>query len=354
MNLAEIVHKQLFALSNWADIPSDISDTLDSVFRILTRESLNRPATPPFAGLSQINPSGLPFQWSFCINSKKPQVRFLCEAGYPGTAVLERLELSLQKLGEICPPLGLPYPSWLDDIVLPHIFPNTCRLPSDWTSAIWFALGAGASGICPKVYINLMQDQPFMRWRRLGYVLRDLDRLDSLKKLCDISGQVSKDSWPAGLAIDVMPDGSAGRIKTYFRSGEVCRGWLEKWYSAVGGKNMIRNIFGLVDALPQNPLQTYKDSTFFLSLEFSTDNKISLKTDVTVARYDLNDQQITDIVLKALRNLGLDDSSYIAALKAIGAWPPSTEDKKHQQLIGYGYEPDGSCHINIYCEPPLP
>lgn len=354
MNLANIVRTQLFALADWAQLPENVFHQLDGVFGLLTHEALLRPAQQPFKGLGKINPDGLPFQWSFCIDNKPPTVRFLCESGTPGTSVQTRIALSINKLKETCRLLNIPFPAWFSDIVISHILPNDQPLPDDWLSAIWFAVGAGRKGILLKIYVNLRKDAPIERWKRIGRVLRDIDRKNSLVTLCEMSGRVSKDSWPSGLAIDIMPDGSPGRIKVYFRSGEVCQAWIENWYKALNAPEHIPYIRKMLEILPWQSNHPYPHGTFFVSTEFSPDDKVSLKTDFTVKRWGHTDRHIADGVQRLIEHLELNKSLYTSGLAAIECWPNNQADSTIQQLVGLGYEPDGSRHVNVYCEPPLP
>lgn len=354
MNLAETVRGQLFSLAEWAQLPDTVSQRLDGLFGLLTHEALVRPAQRPFKGLGKINPDGLPFQWSFCIDNGPPTVRFLCESGTPGTSIQTRIALSNDKLKESCRLLEIPFPAWFGEIVMPLIMPSDQPLPEDWLSAIWFAAGAGRKGILLKVYVNLMRDSAIERWKRIGGVLRDMGRKDSLVKLCEMSERVSQDSWPSGLAIDIMPDGSPGRIKVYFRSGEVCQGWIENWYKVLDAAEHIPYIRKMLEILPWQSNERYPQGTFFVSTEFSRDNKVSLKTDFTVARWGHTDRHIADGVRGLIEHLGLDESLYTSGLAAIECRSDNHANSPVQQLVGLGYEPDGSRHINVYCEPPLP
>jgi len=353
VNLAKIVRTQLFALAQWAQLPDNVFQRLEGVFSLLTHEALMRPVQQPFKGLSKINPDGLPFQWSFCIDNKPPTVRFLCESGTPGTSLNTRIALSLNKLKETCSLLDIPSPAWFRDIVMSHVMPDNQPLPDDWLSAIWFAVGAGKKGVLLKIYVNLMKDAPIERWKRIGRVLRDIGRKGSLVRLCELSGHVSKDSWPSGLAIDIMPDGTPGRIKVYFRSGEVYTGWIENWYKVLNASEHLPYIRKMLEILPWQPNDPYPQGTFFVSMEFSSDNQISLKTDFTVTRWGHTDQHIVSGVKRLIEHLKLNESFYTSGLAAIGAWPNNQADSTIQQLVGLGFEPDGSRHLNVYCEPPL-
>jgi len=353
VSLFEIIRKQLDALVCWANIPYVVEQRLQGVFEILTNEALMRPAFPPFHGMAKINPSGLPFQWSFCADNKLNTVRFLCESGLPGTSSQWRFKLSMQKFEEVCSLLNIQFPAWLKEDVLPYIIPKNDAWPTHWLSAIWFAVGASSNGILVKVYFNLLRDQAIDRWKRIGWVLKALGRVESLVKLCNISGKVSKDSWPSGLAIDILPNGKAGRVKIYFQSGKVFHNWLEKWYNAVGAGREIPYVRRMLEVYPWNENHPYMEKAFFTALEFSAKDEISLKTDLAVSRWVKGDLCIVEGVRKLLNYLDLDESHYVSWLKTIGAWPSDPSRSISHHLVGLGFEPDGAHHLNVYCEPPL-
>lgn len=357
-SLRQSVSVQLAALSRWAHLPPGIADRLTGLFDIFTCDSLEQSLIAPFSGLSHINSSGLPFQWCFSFGSER-SVRFLCEAGVPGTDPGRRLQDSIEALGGALAVLGTPEPHWLSEILVAHLLPTEGEWPDHWGSAMWFGVGASRSLVATKVYVNLKRDAPVDRWRRVGWVLKCLGRTNSLRWLCDLSRSVSADSWPVGVAFDIRPDGGAGRVKTYFRAGAVREDWLQRWYAAVGAEAEFAAVRCLLDSFPRCGRLPYPSGSFVVSLEFhGSDDDPSLKTDLGVTRWLGDDLAIVSGTRRAMTALGLDDGELTAALRAIGAWPPPPSEACPsepgvQRFVGLGFEPDGGHHVNVYVEPPL-
>ncbi|MEU4065739.1 hypothetical protein AB0F25_25515 [Streptomyces wedmorensis] len=356
--LEQLVGGQLQGLSAAARLPHATADRLRAVFTVLTRESLDRPCADGYPGLSAINANGLPFQWSACFGARKapPTVRFLCESGTPGTAARERLALSLDRLGQACRLVGLSgVPRWYTDQVLARLLPCDEDWPAHWRSALWTGVGAADQTIALKPYVNLCRGAPLERWRRVGWVLKSLGRDRALERLCDLSSQVSRDSWPVGLAVDITPTGEPGRVKTYFRSGPVTAAWLQRWYTAVGAHAHFPALRELLDVFPHPDRATYPGDSFVLTLEaHPTDGVLTLKTDLAATRWMTGDAAIARGAARLLSRLGLDPGGLDGTLAALGA-PPLTEDRSDVlRFVGFGYEPDGSHHVNVYLEPPVP
>jgi hypothetical protein len=231
--------------------------------------------------------------------------------------------------------------------------PSDHEWPSEWFSGIWFAVGANKHEISLKVYLNIKLDDSFKRWKKIGWVLKALGREASLERFCDLSTKVSRNSWPSGLAIDILPNGKAGRIKVYFESAEVYPDCLEKWYYATGGEWVLPHILKMIELFPWKKGLPYPEKAFFISLEFSADESISLKTDFSVSRWMENDICIVEGIKELLNNAGLKSTAYIKWLEAMGAWPPEKSVCQTHQLVGFGFEPDRTYHVNVYCRPPL-
>jgi hypothetical protein len=355
--LDQLVGRQLWRLSAAAGLPQATTERLSAVLTVLTRESLGRPAAEHYPGLSGINANGLPFQWSASFGSEKPPatVRFLCESGTPGTTARERLPLSLDRLGQACRLVGLPgVPQWYTDHVLARVLPHPEDWPAHWRSALWTGVGASGRAIGLKPYVNLRRDSPLQRWRRVGWVLKDLGRDRALETLCHLSSRVSRHSWPVGLAVDITPTGEPGRIKTYFRSGPVTAAWLQRWYAALGADAHLPALRELLDAFPHPDRAEYPDQAFVLTLEaHATDGVFTLKTDLAVNRWTAGDAAVVHGATRLLARLGLGPAGLGTVLAALGATPPAQDRSDVLRFVGLGYEPDGSHHVNVYLEPPV-
>jgi len=208
-NLFSRVRLQLDALSEWGNTGAEACGRLVSVFEALTGEALDRPANPPFPGLSFINADGLPFQWVFRFSRAQSGFGFVCESGKPGDSPQQRLEYSLERFNMACDIAGVTRPSWFRDVTAAIMPPGNESLPAHWRSAMWMGVAASRTGIQLKPYLNLNRGTARERWMRAGWTLKHLGRLESLERLCAVSHRVSADSWPVGLAFDILPNGEA-------------------------------------------------------------------------------------------------------------------------------------------------
>ena len=346
--------KQLHGLSRWARLPASSEAAAETALRALTAGSLDRPARPPFGGLSFINADGLPFQWCLRLRPEGAGFAFLCEAGAPGTSARDRCAVSLAALRATLPALGVEWPTDLDP-VLRIILPDAAAFPPHWRSAIWTGVAVGATGIALKPYFNLNRDTPRERWERLGHVLLALGRPRSLERLCEISGRVSRGSWPVGLAIDILPPGRVGRLKAYFRSQPgMDLEWLERWYSALDASAAWPKLRRLVDSFPCTTPGGHPPRSFFLGLEFhERDGHVSIKTDLSPDKW-IGPADRLPCLRRSLLRLGIGDHDLGAALRAIDPRIGEDEWGGSVRLVGYGFEPDGADHVNVYLEPPLP
>lgn len=353
LTLGGAVRAQLYALCDWAGLPPPMRGQLVAIYDLLTQEAMNRPPIAPFDGLSFINANGLPFQWSLSLGSGPRTVRFLCEAGTPGETPVRRCEFSRERLAQACLILDIPWPQWLRESVFPHTLPRDGEWPSHWRSALWFGVGVSSRNVMLRPYFNLNRDTPLKRWHRVGWILKSLGRDGALRRLCDLSCQVSAESWPVGLAVDILPSGAPGRVKVYFRSGATSPDWLNRWYVAVGAKHESGSVRQLLDVFPYLEKRIYQPRSFIVSLEFHDDREVSLKTDLAIARWIPSDAEIAGGIRHLMAKLGLDESEFISALECISAWPPCPDEVRTLRFVGLGYEPDGSRHLNLYIEPPV-
>jgi hypothetical protein len=352
--LKDAVARQLDGVIGWAGLPGPIAHAVRLAFTGLTEGALGRPAAPPFTGLSRINANGLPFQWSFSLGpDSERSVRFLCEAGQPGQSAIERLAVSRTCLAGTIGALGCTMPAWLDPCVFKHVLPDADTWPGHWRSALWFGVGATHKGLLIKPYVNLNRGTALERWRRLGTVLAALGRDADLATLCALSRAVSRDSWPVGLAVDVLPDGACGRLKIYFRSSAVCTGWLARWYAATNGLAHARAVRCALDALPFCGAGRYPEHAFIVGLELHG-GAVSLKTDFAITRWMPSDAAIGAGVELLLRGIGADPATFGQALEAIGGKSLCPRTARLLRFVGLGHEPDGREHVNVYVEPPLP
>lgn len=341
------------ALCDRAGLEAGVRALARDLFGRLTAGALERPATPPYEGLSRINGNGLPFQWSFQLDNDAPGIRFLCEAGRPGASSRERYLFSLERLREACQLIGCSALPTLEVLLDRQLLPGEAEWPSHWQSALWFAVGIDQRGAGIKAYFNLNRGTPEQRWRRIGQVLAGLGRRSALRSLCDLSGEVSRGSWPVGIAFDLLSGDRIGRVKCYFRSEPCAADWLVRWYGACGMAAEAERVRRLLDAFPLVDCRRYPERAFHLSLElYSGDHPTTLKIDLDIGRWLKEDDAITALRVGSLcRELGIDSSSYLDNLDALGLDPARRSQTRLHRFVGLGLEEGGGCHINTYLEP---
>ena len=213
-------------------------------------------------------------------------------------------------------------------------------------------MASADTGILLKPYLNLNRGTARERWMRAGWLLKNLGRVESLERLCAISHRVSANSWPVGLAFDILPNGEPGRMKIYFRSGAVGPDWLAKWHEATGYRAHAAKLRACLDLFPWTGSKTYPDGAFTLSLEFHPDGTVSLKTDLAVTKWIANDGQSLTACEVLIERIGADPAGLKSAMAAIGAPPIGNASGDVMRFAGLGLEPDGSCHVNVYIAPP--
>jgi hypothetical protein len=338
----------------WAGLGAPARRSICGVFDLLTREALDRAPRPPFEGLSYINADGLPLQWVLRFSAEGEAFGWLCEAGRPGDSPFERFTQSLERLYWAWDMAGSARPAWLEAVAAELLPSGETQWPAHWRSALWVGVGAADHGAVVKVYFNLNRDAPRERWLRAGRVLQRFGRNASLERLCELSGLVSPDSWPVGLAVDALPDGGPGRVKVYFRSGAVQADWLQRWYRAAGYERHATILRRGLELFPWAGRQPYPEAAFTVSLEFHRrDGELGLKTDFGITKWMPSDEQIVRAAQGLLAAAGAEPNRLQEALETLGAWPPAPGATPVMRFVGLGSEPDGSCHVNVYLEPPL-
>lgn len=344
------VQQRLPALSRWAGLRPEVEDDFGAVLEHLTRNVAHL-AGPPYAGLSTINASGMPFQWSASLGAPRA-VRCLCETGPVGASVFERAVTGLRLLDEARAWIGQAPSQALQDVVAPELLPKAAEVPAHWRSALWIGLGAAQRGVRFKPYFNLNRGTPLQRWQRVARVLAGLGWGESLRRCCELSARVSEGSWPVGLALDLGTDASVSRMKVYFRGDPASRAWLERWYCAVHGAGSLSPLRDLLDALPCPGGRLLPPGSMVLSLEFHAEGALSLKTDLGVTRWLADDIAIRAGTRRLLDALGLPTEALDDFLRACGQLPEDAcPTSDHLRFVGLGLEPDGSRHVNVYTEP---
>ncbi|KAA3609588.1 MAG: hypothetical protein DWQ01_09675 [Planctomycetota bacterium] len=349
------IESQLRAFSSWAGLPDKIQNRLHQTFRTLCRESLNQKIKRKYPGLSEINASGLPFQWSLCLGKPEltaPSVRFLCEVGVPGSHGKDRQQLSLARLRQCSQSLHLgDHGRWLEG-AKQFLLPDTW--PESWYSSVWIAVGANAKGCLLKPYFNLNHGTPKQRWDCIGQFLAASGRLQNLETLCRLSGQVSRGSIPMGIALDFLPQGQCGRIKIYFANEEVDFTWLQRWYQAAGAEQHVASFRSLLETFPPPSGDRLAPRSMLLSLELQRESEpSSLKTDFALTHWMPHDQSIWNGLQAWMHRRSWPIGPASELLHTLGILPASDNHCDLFRFVGFGQEPDGSEHLNLYFEPSL-
>ena len=325
------------------------------IFALFTKDSLDRPAVPPFTGLSYINADGLPFQWVLRLDQGGGW-GFLCETGPIGAAPAARLGHTLGLIEQGCIAAHGHAPLFLDRAAALLAPPAGELWPAHLRSAAWVGVALKGNALRIKPYFNLNWGNCRDRWLRAGWILKELARPAALARLCTLSEHCSQDSWPAGLALDIEPDGSTGRVKIYFRSLPTTLGWLARWYNAAGlGREAesVRRFLDLFGPAGNAFGNRYPASAFVISLEVHADESLSLKTDLAITKWNIADAAVAEHARTLLASSNEAADQLTEACRSIGAWPLSTQAASVIRFVGLGSEPDGGRHLNVYIEPPL-
>ena len=351
--LGSVVADQLDRLLPIYAPDAGTAGNLRNLFSLLTAEALDRPARPPFDGLSFINANGLPFQWVFNLSPCGNGLGFLCEVGRPGGSGATRLTQTLDRIERACSLAGGASPRFLREaaaILLPGV---TEPWPAHWRSAAWVGVAARGRMTALKPYFNMNRGHCRERWLRAGWLLKALGRERALAKLCDLSAYCSPGSWPVGLAIDILPDGSAGRVKLYFRSEPTTLAWLARWHDAAGLAAAAPEIRRFLDLFGPMNQRTLPDGAIVVSLEVHADERLSLKTDLAVTKWTGDDGALFEAATALLSPADAAGKTLAASLRALGCEPGNSAASALLRFVGLGLEPDGASHLNLYLEPPL-
>lgn len=353
-SFASILEEQLVILAQHYNFSKPLINRLKKIYHLLCHESLSGKMELPYGGLSRINSNGIPFQWSFSFAPNyQESLRFICETGTPYTSCYKRFQYSLLQIDDLNSLLNIPKTSWFKEQALPILMPEVSEWPNHWKSALWFAVGANKNGILYKIYLNLNVGDIRDRWSKVGRLLTVLNRLSSLKEWCAISADVSKNSIPVGIALDVLPNGECGRVKIYFRSEEVTLSWLARWYRATNGEAVEPMIRKLIESYPLTGTKVYPNQSFFVSWEAGAHEKATLKTELAITNFNFSEREVVNRTYSLMDKLNLQFGEYKKQLALIGYSEPYHINEKAHKFVGIGFENDGNFHLNTYVQPML-
>lgn|GEM_PF-1823468 len=352
-HLGVLVRSQAMALGRHCGTSPAKRQQIDALIAMLASEALDRPAVPPFYGLSAINADGLPFQWVLRFGRGSPGWGFVCEVGTPGTAPIARHVETLRRIQVAASMLDLPSSEWLNDIA-GIVAPVDESWPEHWRSGTWVGVACKGDEIGLRPYFNLNTGGPRERWLRIGHVLARLGRRQALARLCVLSDTCSAGSRPVGLAVELRSDGGCGRVKVYFRcEPDVGQEWLVRWYEATGLGSEAPVLRRLLDLLGPVGTSRFPEGGVVLSLEIHADEAFSIKTDLSVTKWASTDETVAEGCEAMLAALGGEPWAPRGALAALGAARADRTNCTLTRFVGIGCEPDATRHLNLYLAPPL-
>jgi len=323
------------------------------LYRLFTADSLDRPATLPFDGLSFINASGLPFQWVFNLSPAGHGLGFLCEVGHPGTPAAMRLAETLDRVKAACRLADGTNPGFLRQAAAILLPAGAEPWPDHWRSAAWVGVVSRGRTVALKPYFNLNRGSCRDRWLRVGWLLKALRRERALAKLCELSPCCSAGSWPVGLALDILPDGCVGRVKFYFRSEPTTLEWLARWHEAAGVAAAAPEVRRFLDLIGPTNRSMLPAGALVVSLEVHADERLTLKADLAVTKWAMEDGPLFEAAMAFLSPWSSAAQTLARSLRAVGLVPDSRTESALLRFVGLGLEPDGGSHLNLYLERPL-
>jgi len=223
--------------------------------------------------------------------------------------------------------------------------------PTYWRSAAWVGVGVFGQSLTLKPYFNLNHGNYRERWLRAGWLLKVLSREHALAQLCALSSNCSPGSLPVGLAIDILPDGAAGRVKLYFRSESTTLAWLARWHEGAGMAAAAPEVRRFLDLFGPVNTGMLPPGAMVVSLEIHADQRLSLKTDLAVTKWTAEDSPVFEAATAFLTSAGAAERLAVALI-SIGLGHGRRPEGALVRFVGLGFEPDGTSHLNLYLEPP--
>lgn len=325
------------------------------IYTLLTYESLNHPVGIPYCGLSYINNDGIPFQFSLSLGASGcNDLRFICEAGKPHSPIAKRMVDSVNLSRRLLTLMGAG-PAWQNlEMVFKHVLPEKNEIPQFWRSAVWFAMGFRPGQCMAKIYMNINRGDIIYRWKLVGSLLKKTGRYQSLEALCEFSRIISNGSLPVGLAVDVLPTGTLGRIKMYFRSLNTDRDYVARWATVAKENHSQYEITRFLDSFSLYQ-KKFSEGTFIPSLEFAPEDGKNkwypeCKIDVDLAKTGCSsDKQAYASICRLCTFLQIPSSAYQQCIKKLSPSSGlSSQSLELHRVAGVGFDRDGSCHVNIY------
>ena len=290
-------------------------------------------------------------QWRLGFGATQRAVGFLCEGGGGSKPLEQRFWAAVGRLDAACEALGIPRPRWLSEVVFPCALPGERAWPATWRSALRFNVEVSAEGVRLAPCLNLNWGAPAGRWGRVVSILKSLGRAKVVPLVDELAARAPAGTWPAGLAIDILPGGAAGDFKVYFQSALERVDWLQRWYLAAGATQDSAAVRRLLDAFPWPGRNPYPEGAFVVGVELPRDGPLRLETDLAVSALGRDDVSILRGARNLLGSLELDTREPLTVLERIGAWPPPEGEKGHLRHVGLGHEPGGGPRVLLSLAP---
>jgi hypothetical protein len=344
--LTDVVAPALARLMDDADLVGSNRRLFETIFRLLTKESLQLPAAGPLPRFSGICNDGTPFQFCITLSPDRPGVRYLTEVGQPGMDLTARVTVTRRRLETVCEVLGC-------GSRLPSFDPLARLLPNgdlESIGGLWVGAGADPAGIRLRLYANCGFGTEFERWRRVARCLTELDAEPFRALLRPMAPTLVPNFTPSGFALTIP--GEPRTLKLYLRPRGIEWDAVSRVLARVGGDEAGAMLAAIERAL-WHPIEALPPHALILSLAHS-DGSGSLDAKLDLCGHCLftAGADAATTVVRLARRLELDPGPYARARKHIEIDAKELEPSEHA-FVGVGYHPDRGYRLNVYLRPPI-
>jgi hypothetical protein len=344
--LSDVVAPALARLVDAADLVGSNRRSFESIFRLLTKESLQLPAAGPLPRFSGICNDGTPFQFCITLSPDGSGVRYLTEVGQPGMDLAARVAVTRRRLESVCEVLGC-------GPRLPSFDPLARLLPNgdlECVGGLWIGVGASPAGIRLRLYANCGFGTELERWRRVARCLTELDADPFRAALRTIAPMLVPSFTPSGLALTIP--GEPRTLKLYLRPRGLEWDAVSRVLGRVGGDEADA-ILGAVERALGLPVEALPPHALILSLAHSEGSgSLDAKLDLCGHCLFPAGADAAATVVGLARELELDPGPYVRAREDIETDARELEPSEHA-FVGVGYHPDRGYRVNVYLRPPI-
>jgi len=339
----ETVHRQAVAILDAQAIPRESALQL---LRMFAQEGLRG----PFRGgrrFSAINRDGFPFQWSVSLGDTSGGLRFITDCGRWGQSISHRIDLTLARIEEVAPALGICGSIAPLRAALAHLLSDEREMNAS-LMGLCIGVDLDASGTAAlKVYVNTETGVPSSRFDRVSRCLTTLGRSTAAQLLNSCRHTFAGRLTPAFTALDLRSEG-IGRVKLYFRPAHGRPELATLAAEAVGVEDSICQ-FTPLHAVFLNGA-SYPAAAVQCSLEFPDDgHPIGIKFDLDASRFIGSDVDVDRRILTLSNVLGFDDRPY-RIVRDVVAGHMRAEKARFILLVGLALRA-GARRLNVYVHP---